>query len=67
MRFKITKWMSLLAVSGLLISCGDSNSTGSGTAGVPDHAGANTAITSSNAQQVMVEASAALNGAMGRL
>lgn len=67
MRFNLNKWVSALAVAGLLMSCGDDNATGSGTVGVPDHAGANTAITSSNAQQAMVETSTALNGALGRI
>lgn len=65
MRFKFNNWMSALAIMGLLIGCGSSNSTGS--AAVSDQPGANTPITSSNAQQVMVEASTALNGAMGRI
>ncbi|MBT3605600.1 MAG: hypothetical protein HOE48_10260 [Candidatus Latescibacteria bacterium] len=67
MRFKLNNWVSALAIVGLLIGCGDSNSTGSGSATVSDQPGANTPITSSNAQQAMVEASAALNGAMGRI
>ncbi|MFT5365599.1 MAG: hypothetical protein ACI8V2_000539 [Candidatus Latescibacterota bacterium] len=67
MRFKRNNWVSALAIVGLLMGCSDSNTTGSGTAGVPDHPGSNTPITSSNAQQAMIEASTALNGAMGRI
>lgn len=67
MRFKFNNWVSALAIVGLLVGCSDSNSTGSGNATVSDQPGANTPITSSNAQQVMVEASTALNGALGRI
>lgn len=63
----LNKWVSMLAVVGLLTGCGDNNSTGSGSAGVPDHSGANTPITSSNAQAVITETSSALYGALGRI
>lgn len=67
MRFKLNNWVSALAITALLVGCGSSNSTGSGSAAVPDHSGPNTPITASNAQQAMIAASTALNGAMGRI
>ena len=67
MRFKLNNWVSALAITALLVGCGSSNSTGSGSAAVPDHSGPNTPITAANAQQAMVAASTALNGAMGRI
>ncbi len=63
-----TKWVSMLTVVGLLAGCGDDTGTGSGgSASVPAHSGANTPITSSNAQVVLTETSSALYGALGRV
>ncbi len=50
------------------LGCGGDDATGpSGDASVPDHSGANTAITSSNAGAVMTEVSSSLYGALGRV
>lgn len=68
MRFKLNNFVSMLAIVGLLVGCGDDNSTSSGgTATVSDQPGANTPITSSNARTVMTETTGALNAAMGRI
>lgn len=68
MLFQLSKWGSTLAVIGLLAGCGGNNSTGSSSsATVPDHSGANTPITSSNAQQILLETSLSLDGAFGRV
>ncbi|MDP6778618.1 MAG: hypothetical protein QGI83_17830 [Candidatus Latescibacteria bacterium] len=52
----------------VLAACGGDDATGpSGDASVPDHPGANTTITSSNAPAVMTEVSSSLYGALGRV
>lgn len=67
MQFKLNQWMSMLVVVGLLAGCGSDSGVGSGNATVSDQPGANTPITSTNAQTVAFETAAALNGALGRI
>ena len=67
MQFKLNQWISMLAIVGLLAGCGGDSGAGAGAAAVSDHPGANTPITSANAQVVAVETAAALNGALGRV
>ena len=62
--------LSAIVAAGMLAftACGDDNATGpSGSASVPDHSGANTAITAANAQQVMAMASTAIVASMGQI
>jgi len=70
MRFG-SRFSGLLLVAGLMgvAGCGEDNSPtgGSGNTSVPDHAGANTAITSSNAAGVMTESAVSVNSALGRV
>ena len=64
------RWLSVGLVVGMFgfYGCGGDDATGpSGSAAVPDHPGANTAITSSNAASVMTEVSSSLYGALGRV
>jgi|GEM_PF-1931034 hypothetical protein len=64
-------WISVAAMSGLIVmGCGDDDNnptSSSGAASVPDHSGANTAITTSNARTVMTEVAGVLNGSLGRV
>ena len=54
---------------GLVTACGDDDNpvASSGTASVPDHAGPNTAITTSNAAAVMADVGVAFNTSLGRV
>ena len=65
----ISRWVTTLLLSGSLatMGCGDDNPAASGSGSVPDHAGANTPITSGNAQVVMTTAMGTMLGTLGQV